>query len=635
MLKYFITVLFLCLSCLLLAQSKVADLLWQADSIYSSDPDSSYALCLEAEKLNGGDQKFLGGINLSKGRYHLLITDYEAAGKEFAIAQEVFTKQNDLDNLAHLFSLKSILFDRIGDHNAAMSLLKKSYNIHLQSGNKHGQVSALLNLTGDYLEHKMVDSTFHYLQELERLSDHLTDGNHYYYFQNWGRYYHASADYPKAIEFFEKALGVANELDMLDSKATITMFMSRTYRFDAELDKAEEMARLSYQISKDGDLIYETSEALVELLKTLEAKKDIEGAYETLAELRLVEKEIYDLEKVSKVKEVEGKLQIAEKENVIAQQNLTLEKEKSDRLAMESRNQKLWLFLVLGIVLLTFTLFIYFRTRKLNATIKVQKDEVEEKSLILEEAYNNIRDSLEYSKYLQNTMLPSSEYLKGCFDDHFVFFSPKDLVSGDFYWVRKKGDVVDVCVADCTGHGVPGAMVSVIGHNGLNRSIKELEIQQPSKVLDNLTEYVEETLYNEEKGMKDGMDICYCKFDQGSNTIQFSGANNPLYVISDGALTIYPPDKQPIGIFESREQFTQKEIQVKKGDCLYLFSDGYADQFGGPKGKKFKYKQFQELLISIAKLPMANQREALSEAFHTWKGDLEQLDDVCILGIRV
>lgn len=263
--------------------------------------------------------------------------------------------------------------------------------------------------------------------------------------------------------------------------------------------------------------------------------------------------------------------------------------------------------------------------------------EIHHQKEIVEEKNKEIVDSINYAERLQRAILPTYSKVKEHLPDSFVLFKPKDIVSGDFYWMHTHGGQVMIAAVDCTGHGVPGAMVSVVGANSLDRCVKEFGLKKPSSVLDKLTDLVIETFETSEHEVKDGMDITLCSIDMKERKIQFAAANNPLWILHHETkeLEEIKADKQPIGKFDHRKEFTNHNIQLKKGDCIYLFSDGYADQFGGPNGKKFKYKTMQNLLIEIHEKPMEDQREILNREFEKWRGMLEQIDDVCVIGIRL
>ncbi|MCO6499711.1 MAG: SpoIIE family protein phosphatase [Vicingus serpentipes] len=254
-----------------------------------------------------------------------------------------------------------------------------------------------------------------------------------------------------------------------------------------------------------------------------------------------------------------------------------------------------------------------------------------------------IVDSINYAKRIQSALIPPVEVVKDILPNSFLLFKPKDIVSGDFYWVTAidtaKGDKrVAFSVADCTGHGVPGAFMSIIGLKIFNQTIKQEDINSPAKVLNYLNKEVYQAVNKHSKSdnvIRDGMDVAFCVIDFDSLLLSFSGAQNPVYIVRNKELTEIKGDKQPIGSDEGGISFTDKELQLEKGDMIYIFSDGYADQFGGAKGKKFKYSQFKETLITYSDKSIEEQEHQLEKLFEDWKGDLEQLDDVCVLGVRV
>jgi transcriptional regulator with GAF, ATPase, and Fis domain len=273
----------------------------------------------------------------------------------------------------------------------------------------------------------------------------------------------------------------------------------------------------------------------------------------------------------------------------------------------------------------------------LEDKVKERTAEVVKQKEIIEEKNKNITDSIIYAKRIQDATLPDRNLVRNYLQESFVLFKPKDIVSGDFYWVEKAGDCILFAVVDCTGHGVPGAFLSLIGHNSLNQIVNELKIYKPSLILTELNRIVSKTLQNnlQATNIKDGMDMAICSLNIKTNELQFAGAFNPLYLVRDNNIEEIKGDKIAIGsnLYKNPE-FTNNVIQLKEGDCIYLFSDGYADQFGGPKGKKFKYSRFKELLVQIHGKHMDEQHDILNHMIVAWQGDLEQIDDVCVIGLR-
>ncbi|HYG51258.1 MAG TPA: SpoIIE family protein phosphatase [Flavobacteriales bacterium] len=279
----------------------------------------------------------------------------------------------------------------------------------------------------------------------------------------------------------------------------------------------------------------------------------------------------------------------------------------------------------------------------LKKIIAQRTKEIEEQKHILEEKQKEIIDSISYAERLQLAILPSKKSIIEALPNSFVMYRPKDIIAGDFFWMERFGNTVLFAVCDCTGHGVPGAMVSVVGANSLNRCVKEFNLRKPALILDKLTELVEETFSHSDNEVRDGMDVSLCSINFDTLEMEWAGANNPLWIFrhkqgGNGvppAMDEYKADKQPIGKFENRKPFTNHTVKIEKGDIVYLFSDGYPDQFGGEKGKKFKYKNLQALLLKYAWMTMNEQRRLVEEAFDQWRGEIEQTDDVCLWVVKV
>jgi len=280
----------------------------------------------------------------------------------------------------------------------------------------------------------------------------------------------------------------------------------------------------------------------------------------------------------------------------------------------------------------------------LEQKVKERTIELQHQKEIVEEKQKEIIDSINYAKRLQDAILPPKKLIDDHLKENFVLFKPKDIVAGDFYWAERIGDYFFIAAADCTGHGVPGAMVSVVCSNALNRSVKEFGMLETGKILDKTTDLVLETFEKSDEDVKDGMDISLlavafsasAENESGRKieSITWSGANNPLWYIENGEMKELKADKQPIGKSDHRKPFTTHSLPLSLS-ALFLFTDGYADQFGGVKGKKFKYKPFMELLQNHSSLSMEEQKNKLDEAIENWKGDIEQNDDICIIGVRI
>ena len=268
--------------------------------------------------------------------------------------------------------------------------------------------------------------------------------------------------------------------------------------------------------------------------------------------------------------------------------------------------------------------------------IRLQKDAVQSQNEKITELYDDLQSSIDYAKRLQETILPNNELIQSMFPENFVLFRPKATVSGDFYWFKQKGNKKIFAAADCTGHGVPGAFMSLVGHNILNQATKVYS--SPAQILNSASRLAGEVMRanSGEHYMKDGMDIALCTYDEELMELEFSGAHNPVYIIRDNEVISLDSNPYSIGTYVNGEkEYSNHSMKTKVGDCVYLFSDGFVDQFGGPKNKKFMRKNFKQMLLNVAHLPMPEQKLRIIETLDEWIGDQDQIDDILLIGVRL
>ena len=307
------------------------------------------------------------------------------------------------------------------------------------------------------------------------------------------------------------------------------------------------------------------------------------------------------------------------------------------------------------IVLISLAAFKMHNKRLIEAKADLEKI-VEERTADLKQKEQEITDSIRYALRIQLSIIPTAERVKALLPESMVFYKPKDIVSGDFYWVEEINDEVLFSAVDCTGHGVPGAMMSVIGLKSLTQAVQDKKLSQPADVLQYLDIAVNDTLRQSSdiNAVKDGMDLALCNINFKTLLLQYAGAFNPVCIIRKNISNTYQPknsrevfygtdlleiksDKFPIGSNADgvADTFTNHSFQLQKDDCVYIYTDGYADQFGGPKGKKFKYNQLKDVLVANAHLPISQHFAVLDQAFTQWKGSHEQVDDVLVIGIKI
>lgn len=296
---------------------------------------------------------------------------------------------------------------------------------------------------------------------------------------------------------------------------------------------------------------------------------------------------------------------------------------------------------VVGLIFRWRTAALLQRQRELQNTVDErthdlvqEKIEVTRQKEQLEKQNHEILESIDYAKRLQEAVLPQREAIEAMFKESFLLYMPRDIVSGDFYWAEQRGSDKYFAVADCTGHGVPGAMLSIIGLNALHRALASLGIKEPKDFLTNLTQEIQTTFTSSSTTVRDGMDIALCRLSAGKK-LSYSGANIPLWVVRNGELIEINPDRRPIGYFEFEKPFTQNELDLQSGDLIYLFSDGYTSQQGGQLGKKLMRGQFRKLIVELNKLSLDAQKQELVTHLSRWKGQYEQTDDICVLSIKI
>lgn len=288
------------------------------------------------------------------------------------------------------------------------------------------------------------------------------------------------------------------------------------------------------------------------------------------------------------------------------------------------------------------TYYLKQKNRHLLEELKKHNELLEQKVRIrtqeLETQKNNITDSIQYAKRIQNALLPPDEIIQKMLPDYFILYKPRDIVSGDYYWMTEKEDKVFLAVADCTGHGVPGAFMSILGIAFLNEIVNKTSLPKANDILNQLRDHIIYSLHQtgKEDEARDGMEIALCILDFKENIVQFAGAFSPLYLIRKHEIVKLRADKMPIGIYETENRpFTNQEVKLEKGDSFYLFTDGYVDQIGGPKRKSFKSKYLRDLLLSIHEKDMEEQKIILEQRIEEWRGEVEQIDDILVMGIRV
>ncbi len=452
------------------------------------------------------------------------------------------------------------------------------------------------------------------------------------------KYYLARDYYQKAIKLNEQ---LRNGLDLSNGY----LDLARLEFSSGSIPISKKYASLAFAVSDSGQFTAIKAEASSLLSKIALYQKDIPTS------------NFYD----SIENYLRDSLNFEQQRKVVADVNTKYETEKKEtenemlrqrQLVQENKltNQTYAIVIIVVTALgLGIVLMVVYRSRqnskktnellaRQKEEITIQKEEIEVRNKNLEEKSLQIRDSISYAKRIQEAILPPIENFNRVFPNSFVLYLPKDVVAGDLYWMYEiRPGLALVAAGDCTGHGVPGAIVSVICTNILNQVTKEKGVYTPGAILDQALSTLVNFFLRSENRVSDGMDVSLALIDTQSRMVQWAGANNPLWIVKNEGLVVesIAPNKQTIGINETVQPFTTHTLQLAPNDCIYLFTDGFADQFGGPKGKKIMQRGLKELLVTLQALNMAEQKERLDQFFKEWKGSEVQTDDVCVIGIRV
>ncbi len=619
---------------------------------YSSGNSRSRLLKLKSIALNN-----LGFMYEAQGNVIVSLDYYK---KSLAIRTLIKDKKGIAESLNNL----GVVYYKLGDISKALEHYSESLNLSEQLNDKAGISDSQNNIGILYEEQgdvsKAIECFEKCLKNLKEIGDKEGIAKT---LNNIGAIYYVQKKYSKALEFYNKSLEIRNSIgdkdgiamslnnigmiyfDKNDINSTLDYF-SNSYKIHREMNNSEGIAnyyihmievslkQINYPLAKkyaDSSLSLSKELGFPEYIRNSQklyarvdsARGDFSGALDHFKQYTIYKDSINN--EGTRKASVRNQLsyEYEKKEAVLKEQ------QNNERAIVAQRNRIQQIIIgsaIIGLLLvISFAIFIF---RSLNIT-KKQK-------YIIEDKQKEILDSINYAKRIQKAILAREEDIKKYLPDSFLLYRPKDIIAGDFYFFEVTDTHIFYAAADCTGHGVPGALMSVVCSNSLTRCVKEFELKLPGEILDKTRELVLETLRKSGEEVKDGMDISLVAIlRKDMNVMQWAGANNPLWFVKNGKLEELKGDKQPIGLYDDPKPFTSHLLSFSKGDMVFLFTDGYADQFGGPDGKKFKYKQFKEVLASNASQHQEEQVKILEEKFLNWKGQLDQVDDVCVIGVRV
>lgn len=463
------------------------------------------------------------------------------------------------------------------DYDTAIEYFNKGLKVGLD--NDIIAARMLNGLATVYMTKKQPDIAHEYfkksLEQSQSRNDFLVESKNY---ADIGNYHLQKGDFEKALAFHHQSLQLRLDKKLYIPAITNYIELAELYFKQKKLDEALEYALMAEKQASELNIIIKLFQVHRVLSSIYEALDQPTEALNHFKKFHHFQEEVYNQENARKIKQLSMHHQVE-----------TAQQEKE-----------------------------IFRLRNVE----------------LKSALDDIEASVRYAKHIQEAILPPSRIVKEYLPDSFIIYKPKDIVAGDFYWIEKKGELLFFAAADCTGHGVPGAMVSVVCSNALNSCVKEFGLTKPASILDKARELIIEQFRKSDEDVKDGMDISLCVLNTKTNELSWAGANNPLWIISNNELKEFKADKQPVGYYPDSKPFTNHLTVINRGDKIYLFTDGYADQFGGPVGKKFKIAALRKLILEAHPLPMSKQQEHILTTFTTWQGKLSQVDDVCLIGIQ-
>jgi serine phosphatase RsbU (regulator of sigma subunit) len=522
-----------------------------------------------------------------------------------------------------------------------VSYLYKSLALNEEFKNVSG-IAIMYNTFGQYYlnyyneTHKRnyFDSSYSYYEKaIKYLKENNKGktGTYQKFYGGLGDLFALSKNYDSAIYYKEKSSNF--HLEMGDSGRVVNnMDDIAGYEFErGNIDKAIALDKFCYDYGKRTGMPDIVLSAAEKLNKFYFTKHDLVTAYRYLEESTSLDDSLHKQLYSTSLNDIENEFEIEKREINIKHLQQANE-------IQELKNERSNYFLMGASVIVLIILIILYLLVKQNKEKNITNARLSEQNHIITEKKKEIDKSIQYAKGIQNAVIPDTAEFKKQFPENFVFYSPKDVVSGDFYWLHDSEKYFYAIAADCTGHGVPGALMSIVSMDKLAQATFEKKLTEPASILEFLNIEIKKALkqHSEESKQKDGLDIALLRFDKKNNSVTFAGANRPLYLVRNGKLTEYKSDKVAIAGFTPNDfQFHQQEIQLQKNDCLYLSSDGYADQFGGPEAKKFMTRNFKLLLESVFNKNMKEQEKEIVENHLKWKGNFEQVDDILVIGIKI
>ncbi len=608
-----------------------------------------------------GDDNMVANLLSNMGAVYYLTGQSLEAIDYYQSALKLAEARSDSSRLSTLYLNMGVLYSEIP---ATFDTARNYYLRAIEIGEALGDTDIMgignINLGEIFIEMEEYDSALYYFENSLSLANSPVAIASSLNFM--GSIYSEKGDYQAAINYHQEALELARNENAQHEIAGILLALGSTYERMENHTKAIEYYQQAESLAELLSLNFELSMAYEGLATNFAILQDYPDAYKYLALQNTIDNTIYKIESEKRDNEVMFIHQKEKKEYEIT----LLEHQSEIEQMLVGKRKAIVIAIPSVIVFLLFTFMLFLRIRyirKVNVTINDQKDEIEaqrdeieaqrdevesqrdqlkDQHDLLSEQKTEIIDSITYAKKIQSALMPPEQYFQEILNEVFILFKPRDIVSGDFYWIKQVNQYVVLAAADCTGHGIPGAFMSLLGMSYLNEIVHGREITQANQILNELRKQIRNSLrqHGEPDESMDGIDMALCVIDEKGKTVQYAGANNPLYLIRNKnitpELTEIKADRMPLGYYQGKfKSFTNNDIQLEYGDVIYMFSDGYVDQKGGKEGKKFMSKKFKDLLLEIHEEPMQEQKRILDKSINDWMGTNSQIDDMLVIGVRI
>lgn len=584
---------------------------------------------LDYEEIND-----MGGIATTHNNIGLIYNqtgDYKLALKNYQNALRIQLKIGDKSGIAASYYNIGVLLDNIKEFKNALVYYRKSLQLKQQLQDINGISNIYSSLGNTYGSIERIDSALLYYNKALQIKRQLDDQEGIAtLYQNIGAILDYTGKYNKAVEYYEKSLEIARRLNNTESIALSLQNLGSNHKNRSQLNQALKYYNECEQIAIQANLrlILMNNYKFISEIHML--SDNYKKALDNFMNYTALKDSIFGEEEKNQLREIHTKYETEAKEREI--QILKKDKELSN---VKANQQNLIIyFLVFGIILIVVMLLLALnRNMVKNKANKM----LAERNKKIEQQKKEITDSIEAASRIQRAILPRSEYMGQIFGrNHFVFYRPRDIVSGDFYWISQQDGEKIFVTADCTGHGVPGAFMSVLGVSFLNEIVNIEEITKPGDILNSLRTKIINSMHQQiENDLKEGMDLSLITISEDNKKLQFAGANNSLLIVRNSELIELNADKMPVAIHYRMNDFKTHSFDLKKGDMIYMASDGYQDQIGGPNNKKFMKKRFKQLLIDISSAPLKEQYRLLNQTLVDWIAEYDQLDDIIVTGIKI